>query len=701
MTSRDSVGIKGVELPQVNVDFPKAQGFLAKVGGTYFRAAASPETPLRYYTRDSLAQRSDDKGSIYENVLDIGYVFSRTNYSGGEGLDWDPRELSVEQATTALDQIKYWDSKGVDVTRPLSGEPFVLRLSQEQELAPQTFTGDPSTQAVSLTRWYVGGDATIEWYQNLDDLVPEGSQTFVTNIVKVVATPHDDVFVLLATSGEIWMKPAGETAFILLWDPSGEVGNDQWPPINMWWVKERLMAARIDPTNLSSTELVELGIVVTGPPGNPTLTPTAFLIDTVDAFINDVIGSGPAMVACETNGNLRTYVTRTDTQGGVPQLTIHSQMKVPTGEVPIVLGDVAGILLIQTIDQPDPTGKHTVRLYQAEVLDSRFDFVVGQLQFLRQWNNSFEPFLNQKRNVISSRDNAFFTVHEEDDISYIWKFDAVTGGVSRTFTSVNANVDSLVIFDNTVLWISEETPSVVRRLSADPIAEGYLITPNITFGLNTDINWIANNVEARNFEADSKVELYFSDDPLAILDPDHPSWVLDRRIQVESQSDNEKAMLNVSSRTLALQFKIFRGSDDGGVTYTSPEITRLGLRGLPTHRDWIVELPVNVSDFIEVPYRRPMRVPDYGDKVHNAMLALQGAHVELLILDPPFAFRGVVDNIVTPVPYISKRGSVGRVCVLQFRGNRITATAFPSGTAGLGIGTLGIGTLGLAQDFTP
>ena len=136
--------------------------------------------------------------------------------------------------------------------------------------------------------------------------------------------------------------------------------------------------------------------------------------------------------------------------------------------------------------------------------------------------------------------------------------------------------------------------------------------------------------------------------------------------------------------------------DPVDVTET-PKVSRIGVRGLPVHRDWIVEVPINISDLIEVPYRRPMKVPNYGDIVHLILLSLQGKHIDLTIIDPPLLFRGIVDNIMEPTTYVSKRGSTGRYSMLQFRGDRITFTSFPTGDQLMGLGTMGIGIIGMGQ----
>ena len=123
----------------------------------------------------------------------------------------------------------------------------------------------------------------------------------------------------------------------------------------------------------------------------------------------------------------------------------------------------------------------------------------------------------------------------------------------------------------------------------------------------------------------------------------------------------------------------------------------MAIRGLPKHRDWIVEVPINISDHIEVLGRQSVRIPHWGDLIHAALLDLQGVHLQLEVFDPPMLFRGVVSNILEPTTWISPRGSTGFRCTLEFRGNRIVTeladvpTGAPTGMMLTAITTTAIG----------
>jgi hypothetical protein len=59
---------------------------------------------------------------------------------------------------------------------------------------------------------------------------------------------------------------------------------------------------------------------------------------------------------------------------------------------------------------------------------------------------------------------------------------------------------------------------------------------------------------------------------------------------------------------------------------------------------------------------------------------------------------GVVDQVMVPVTYISKRGSAGRLALMRFRGNRQALDndiASPQGLEGVGIGMVGVDMVGV------
>jgi hypothetical protein len=221
-----------------------------------------------------------------------------------------------------------------------------------------------------------------------------------------------------------------------------------------------------------------------------------------------------------------------------------------------------------------------------------------------------------------------------------------------------------------------------------------MIFPNITFGLNTDITWISTVIEAQEIvDGGAQVELWRSSNPKAILDWQHDSWVLVSRISAGGESGFETPLTNLKSKTIALQIRMAASSDQN----VSPTVSNVAIRGIPAHRDFIMVVPVDISDTISAPGRRPVTMPGIGRSLQGKLLGLVGDSVEVAVLNPPILFRGIVNNVSEPVTYVAERGSSSTYVEVEFRGQRMESIAPPTGDAGVGLGLLGIATVGIGQ----
>jgi len=191
----------------------------------------------------------------------------------------------------------------------------------------------------------------------------------------------------------------------------------------------------------------------------------------------------------------------------------------------------------------------------------------------------------------------------------------------------------------------------------------------------------------------AQVELWRTTDPSAINDWQDSSWVVVQRFSSPGSSGTEVPLVNLESRTVALQIRMF--SHTSGAD--TPEVTRTAIRGIPTHRDTVMVVPFNISDHVSAPGRKPMRIPGLGDSLHQDVMSLVGSNVEVILLNPSMVFRGVVNNVSEPINYQPRRGSFSRYCLVEFRGQRVVSTAGATGDSGIGLGLVGVSTVGIGQ----
>jgi hypothetical protein len=655
-----------------NAKVPQAEGYELRIGTKHYRLAASRQDQLVLTSKDSLAERADDKGSTSENVLDIGYAWARTDYSGGEGFDWDPPEIPATSALAAENPRRYWDSESVDISRPAAGNRYDLRLAYKFEEWNAPVTPVASLTASSVNFFVVDGE-WIRWYDTFDNIVEEGSDQPSPGaaVLKVVAAPDDRVVAML-DNGELWLRVAGGLSFTLLYNPATGGDGDI---LNVWWANGRFIVLEDD------GHLGELPLDGT----------SHIVIDTFDlgTTVHSVVASGPAIVAAVSDGTLRTYIA--DTSTGVPVLTPAGRVNVPEGETPYLLGSNAGRLLFLTYVN-EGGGPRTVRLYQAEVLDARFDYVVGGIQLRREWFNTTE-IVNIAANIHNNRDAMTLAIDEEGG-SAIWNYDLVTQGLSRLIQPfASGETHAIIEFNGRIGLVSTSTDTIWVQSDTEYSTMGWLITPNITFGLNTDVAWLASVLEGIVAgTGGGTVELWYSTNPESILDYQHIGWKLHQRVSSQGSSGLEIGFNNVKSRTVALQLRLF----PSGSGLESPLVSRTAIRGIPTHRDKVLVIPVNVSDIISVPGRRPVRVPNYGMLLQKELMEFIGENVELELLRLDMLYVGIINNVSEPIVLYSDRGSPTTVMNIEFRGS-IFDISVTTGDSGVGMGHIGIDSIGLGQ----
>ena len=156
-------------------------------------------------------------------------------------------------------------------------------------------------------------------------------------------------------------------------------------------------------------------------------------------------------------------------------------------------------------------------------------------------------------------------------------------------------------------------------------------------------------------------------------------------VEIEGDGD-EIPIVNVINRWLIPKLTITSGSAQS----TTPEVYSYSYRAFPEPEDVIARIPVNVSDRIERPGKRPKNIPGIGAKLFDALKRLEGKSVILTLFKPDEAIRGIVENVTLPVQEITKYGSTMVFCTIQVRGQRQANTSEVSSLGTLGVGDLGI-----------
>lgn len=633
---------------------PAGLGYGARIDDLWVRLATSREYQMTLRSQDQLASRQASTSNPYEETLAIGYQFSRQELTGGEGLPVFPRSNPITGRD--IDPTRFFASCNMDVRHESTGVQLKNKLSHEYE---SWYTAAASITAIgaSSSKLYVAAGNFVYQFDDDTDATPDTSTDFSQAVV-ALSVAENDAAACLLTDGTIKYKPIGTSTWTTVPE---QLPGDHDGIQDLWLVKDRIIAWNQDTTDTAAkAELYELGLAITGTPASPNFDAVKTVIDTFHGDVLTVVDAGIAILASIDDGTVRSYVPQTDTSGSAPVLTVRGQTPMPEGEVAIQIGHNLGVLVILT-DTDASSSPSTVTAYAAQMLDERFDYVIGNLQEIRSWDGATNTVVGDP--IAATRDELIWIIEEDDGDSYLWRYSLATTGVFRHSKIATGEVSGLAYWRERALGYNG---TALYRRADSYHDEGHLIFPLVTFGLDTEINWLVATFQADDI-ADgegAQAELYISTDSDALTDSTHPSWQLIARYSNSANSAIEAQLEGLVSRRATLMVKLYSNTAGAG----TPSWSRVGLRGIPTYRDWVLELPVSISDMVEAPGRMPIQVPGLGNDIHTELLRFSGQNLEVRVLDPPFLMRGVVNASATPVMSSSDRGGAGYVCVVQILG---------------------------------
>ena len=93
-----------------NTSEPQAQGFEANLDDLYLRFAVGPGRQMNINTAPLQAQAIQTSETPEDFQQEFGQIYSRTDFSGGSGLDKAHKRNASE-----MDFSRFWDSSGIDV----------------------------------------------------------------------------------------------------------------------------------------------------------------------------------------------------------------------------------------------------------------------------------------------------------------------------------------------------------------------------------------------------------------------------------------------------------------------------------------------------------------------------------------------------------------------------------------------------------
>ena len=612
---------------QAEVSNPKRKGYDFRVDDFLFRAAVGPNRQMTIESSDVQTQDLNVSQNPEDFTRNIGRIYSRNNFSGGSNLD-----MAHKRGMSELDTTRFWDSNGVDVFTQNKGTPYSLKLLFQTELEQALSSSDgDNAMAVVGTTIYVSDDETL--YKSTD-----GGDTWSTQSEGLTAgynikglAAHGDLLYITANNGS-----AGEIESLTSDGTS----------------TQKMSAAIYDKIwSVKGQFIVTIGNAIHQYDGATTVS-SAIITLPSGQTCTDVTDAGAVILATASDGRIYSLkdVSGTFTAKGQTELS---------GETPTCIIENQGQVFYGT--KETQTGSKVIgRLYRAELVTADDLYVLANNQLIKEWNIDGVDASPYK--LTATRDSIYTGIKESGSNSYLWRYYLPTAGVARDLKyGASGIIKSLTVVNEKL--ISTVQGSGVYQETSNYETEGYLITANADFFTAEQKQWVEAQAETPELLSGQSVELHVTDDIEGITSSTHTSW--DKVLDIQSGVGTVSAQVDKISRYGAMKIVLkSQGSSN------APEINSISYRALARPELVVVQIPVNISDRVERPFRKPITVKNLGETIYQSLKDKEGTPVTLEIYDPSEVIRGVVESIQYPIQSNPEIGSVTQYAVITIRGTR-------------------------------
>ena len=613
---------------QAEVSNPKRKGYDFRIDNFLFRAAIGPNRQMTIQSSDVQTQDLNVNQNPEDFTRNLGRIYSRNDFSGGSNLD-----MAHKRGMSELDAARFWDSSGVDVFTKNKGTPYSLKLLFQTELEQAISSSDgDNAMAVVGTKVYVSDDTTL--YISSDG--GETWSTQSTNLtagynIKGLAANGTDLYIVAnnGSAGEIELLPDGGSS---AQKSTAQIFDGIWAVKNKFLVSAGKGLYQYDGATTVGSAIITL-------PTGQTWT--------------DVTDAGAVILATASDGRIYSFkdISGTFTAKGQTELS---------GEIPTCIIENQGQIFYGTKETQSSGSKVIGRLYRASLTVADDLYVLANNQLIKEWN--IDGIDTSPYRLVATRDSIYTGIKESGSNSYLWRYYLPTAGIARDLKyGASGVIKGLGIVDEKLLATVQA--SGVYQETSNYETEGYLITANADFFTAERKQWVEAQVETPEITSGHTVEVHVTDDIAGISSSTHTSW--DKVINVQSGTGTVIAQVDKISRYGAMKVVLkSQGSS------TAPEVNSIAYRALARPELVVVQIPVNISDRVERPFRKPFNVKNLGETIYQSLKDKEGTPVTLEIYDPAEVIRGVVESIQYPIQGNPNIGSVTHYAIITVRGTR-------------------------------
>ncbi|BAQ84939.1 GGDEF domain protein [uncultured Mediterranean phage uvMED] len=650
-----------------NITNPKRYGYDIQLDNIFLRTAVGPNRDMTIQSSDVQAgQNVNVKQNPEDFTSNLGRIYSRNKFNAGQGLDTAHRTDGKPD-----DVNRFWDSKGIDVFHGDDETSYHIHLLHQTadvnvrggslQFAGtnnyMTQTTDGKIWVTDNTSVYYSTDATT-WTE-----VAAGTNNATHNFTGIAAFGNK---LFLTTANGIASSQLIEFDGTSTWSVRTTAQSSSGGLTGVWFVKNRLWITGNDGTaeyiweaspfnkSWSSSDLQDADSIVEVEPTHE---------------FTGIIDGGAAVLASSTDGTV--YSFKLSSGSFVNQ----GQTKIPFEEVHSIEA-TEGIVFLGTKESTTEIG----RLYRTELVAADDLYVLANRQLVKEWVVTGVD--TTPHAMFVSRDSVYMGVKEATNQVNLWRYYLPTGGLARDLqTTGNSFVYGIT--QNSGKFVISVSGSDIYKEQSTYESEGYLVLSAADFFTAEQKQFVGAELSTINMPTNTEVELLYST-KFEDLDTPESAFFTSALTQLGGTGDAEKQISEVSRYIIG---KVVLKSTNNVDT---PKVKSVQFRALARPELVVAQIPINISDRVERPGRKPIRVKGLGDELYAALRDKEGDSVTLEIFQPQEIIRGVIEQISYPIQSNEVVGSDTHYAIITVRGTRQTVLEDVTSVNTLGISAFGI-----------
>jgi hypothetical protein len=623
-----------------NIRNPKRYGYDIQIDDIYLRTATSPDRQMTIQSSDVQEQQVNVKQNAEDFTSNLGRIYSRNNFTGGQGLDTAHRANAKPD-----DPNRFWDSKGVDVFHGEDEVSYNIHLLHTTEPKSVNFSNTNNYLARTTNGdLYVTDNTTI--YQSTNNGVSWSSVSpgFTINYnLTGIASVGDHIYATTAnaTSNSELIKYDGTT-----WTKESTHWSNNGGLTGVWFQKGQLFIAADD-------GVVERVYAVSAF-GKTWSASDLAVDDEIIKFedshhVSQVIDAGAVVLVASTNGDIYSCKEVEGTFG------LKGQTSIPYEEIHSIAA-AEGQVFFGTKEFSRNVG----RMYRAQLSVADDLYVLTGRQLIKEW--AIDGIDTTPKHMFVSRDSVYCGIQEDTNESYLWRYYLPTAGLARDL-KLGAGGFVTGISNTDGKFLAVVAGADIYRETSLYEQEGYLVLSAADFFTAENKQFVGAEISTTNLPTNTSVELQYST-KFEDLDTPTADTYTSAFEQISGTGDIEKQIAEVSRYIIG---KVILKSSDN---LNTPKVKSVQFRALARPELVVAQIPINISDRVERPGRKPITVKGLGDELYSALRSKEGDSVTLEIFQPREIIRGVVEQISYPVISNNNLGSDTTYAIITVRGTR-------------------------------